>query len=66
MIVGVFVQQVALKLAMAKKVQKKSVKKAAIYARVSSTANKDGAGISRQTAVCKAKCENTKHPLYAK
>ena len=51
---------------MAKKVQKKSVKKAAIYARVSSTANKDGAGISRQTAVCKAKCENTKTPIICK
>ena len=31
--------------------------KAAIYARVSSTANKDGAGISRQTTVCKQKCK---------
>ena len=31
--------------------------KAAIYARVSSTANKDGAGISRQTTLCKQKCK---------
>ena len=34
--------------------------KAAIYARVSSTANKDGAGISRQTSICEKQCKATK------
>ena len=33
-------------------------KKAAIYARVSSTSQKDGAGISRQNARCKATCKS--------